>query len=151
MVRQNRIMERSLSWKMPSFPSPDPDALDAAWRDWAVHEGIKRYVVLVSLLVFFSHIYWHKGLFTWSIAMTHPIAYSLAFQLHFPRRRWSLRCHARKFYGRLSRRLLGHSSFSQSHHTAMSLDKYSEFPCYMVWLLWVWKVVPWTLRNLSKT
>ncbi|KAI0314449.1 fungal-specific transcription factor domain-containing protein [Amylostereum chailletii] len=47
MVRQNRVMERSLSWKMPSFPSPDPDALDAAWRDWAVHEAIKRTILLV--------------------------------------------------------------------------------------------------------
>jgi hypothetical protein len=42
MIRQNRVLERSAAWKMPAFPIPDQEALDAAWRDWTIHEAIKR-------------------------------------------------------------------------------------------------------------
>ncbi|KAI0033461.1 hypothetical protein K488DRAFT_47667 [Vararia minispora EC-137] len=59
MIRQNRVLDRSALWKTPTFPIPDTEALDAAWRDWTIHETIKRCMLLAythdqSHQIFFS-------------------------------------------------------------------------------------------------
>ncbi|KAI0297879.1 hypothetical protein B0F90DRAFT_851221 [Multifurca ochricompacta] len=46
MIRQNRLIERSAAWKYQTFLTTDPAILDATWRDWAVHEAIKRVICL---------------------------------------------------------------------------------------------------------
>ncbi|KAH9993502.1 fungal-specific transcription factor domain-containing protein [Russula compacta] len=46
MIRQNRLIERSSTWEHQVFPTGDPATLDATWRDWAMHECIKRVVCL---------------------------------------------------------------------------------------------------------
>ncbi|KAI9510083.1 fungal-specific transcription factor domain-containing protein [Russula earlei] len=46
MIRQHHLIERSTSWEHQVFPTTDPDVLEATWRNWAVHEAIKRVVCL---------------------------------------------------------------------------------------------------------
>ncbi|KAI0055744.1 hypothetical protein BV25DRAFT_1815158 [Artomyces pyxidatus] len=46
MIRQNRIIERSTTWIPKTFPTMDSVVLEETWRDWAVHEAIKRAVCL---------------------------------------------------------------------------------------------------------
>ncbi|KAI0259038.1 fungal-specific transcription factor domain-containing protein [Gloeopeniophorella convolvens] len=46
MIRQNRLIERSATWEHQTFPTTNSNILDSTWRDWAVHECIKRVVCL---------------------------------------------------------------------------------------------------------
>jgi hypothetical protein len=46
MVRQNRLIEQSATWEPQEFPTNDLGVLDATWRNWAVHESIKRYLIV---------------------------------------------------------------------------------------------------------
>jgi hypothetical protein len=43
MIRQNRLIERNASWRHQPFTTADTVALEATWRDWAMHEALKRY------------------------------------------------------------------------------------------------------------
>jgi hypothetical protein len=45
MIRQNRLIERNASWRHQPFPTADSAALEATWRDWAMHEALKRYLL----------------------------------------------------------------------------------------------------------
>ena len=48
MIRQSHVIERVAHWS-PKLPLPtDTDALEAAWRDWAGYETIKRYVYVLA-------------------------------------------------------------------------------------------------------
>jgi len=49
MVRRTRLIEKSTAWEHQVLPIRDPAALDAMWREWAVHESIKRYLLVFSL------------------------------------------------------------------------------------------------------
>lgn len=49
MVRQNRLVERSATWEPQGFPATSPSGLDATWRDWAMHESLKRYLIVLCL------------------------------------------------------------------------------------------------------
>lgn len=49
MVRRTRLIEQSTAWMHRVLPVQDPVALDAVWREWAVHESIKRYLLVFSL------------------------------------------------------------------------------------------------------
>jgi hypothetical protein len=49
MVRQTRLIEQSIAWEHQVLPIRDPAALDAVWHEWAVHEAIKRYLLVFSL------------------------------------------------------------------------------------------------------
>ncbi|KAF8258819.1 fungal-specific transcription factor domain-containing protein [Lactarius quietus] len=44
MIRQNRLIQNNAAWEHQPFPATDPDVLDAMWRNWAIHEIIKRVV-----------------------------------------------------------------------------------------------------------
>ena len=48
MVRQNRLIEKSTTWEHQVLPIQDPAALDVMWQEWAVHECIKRYLLVSS-------------------------------------------------------------------------------------------------------
>ena len=47
MIRQNRLIERSSAWEHQVFPTRDLATLEATWRDWALHECVKRYLCLL--------------------------------------------------------------------------------------------------------
>lgn len=49
MVRQNRLIERSASWQHQPFLTADPTVLETTWHDWAKHEAVKRYLLVLSL------------------------------------------------------------------------------------------------------
>ena len=49
MVRQNRLIERTATWEPRAFPTNGPGDLDATWRDWAMHEALKRYLIVSCL------------------------------------------------------------------------------------------------------
>ena len=51
MVRQNRLVERSATWEPQGFPATSPGGLDATWRDWAMHESLKRYLIVTCLKI----------------------------------------------------------------------------------------------------
>jgi len=59
MVRQNRLIERTATWEPRAFPTNGPGDLDATWRDWAMHEALKRMVCLV-----YSHDQAHRIYFS---------------------------------------------------------------------------------------
>jgi hypothetical protein len=42
MIRQNRLIQNNAAWEHQPFPATDPAVLDAMWRNWAIHEGLKR-------------------------------------------------------------------------------------------------------------
>jgi len=46
MIRQHHLIERIALWEHKVFPTRDPVALEDTWRDWAVHEILKRVVCL---------------------------------------------------------------------------------------------------------
>ncbi|KAH9963778.1 fungal-specific transcription factor domain-containing protein [Russula dissimulans] len=46
MIRQHRLVERIATWEHKVFPTRDPVALEGTWRDWAMHECLKRVVFL---------------------------------------------------------------------------------------------------------
>ncbi|VDB95376.1 unnamed protein product [Peniophora sp. CBMAI 1063] len=107
MIRQNRILERSSMWRAPQFPIPDVDALDLAWRDWTVHEAIKRCCFLA-----YTHDQSHRIFFALpasfapdEVSLRLPCEESLweapdAFA-------WSQALLAESPYGTISQRLLG--------------------------------------------
>ncbi|KZV71157.1 hypothetical protein PENSPDRAFT_650908 [Peniophora sp. CONT] len=107
MIRQNRILERSSMWRAPSFPIPDVDALDLAWRDWTIHEAIKRCCFLA-----YTHDQSHRIFFALpasfapdEVNLRLPCEESLweapnAFA-------WSQALLAESPYGSISQRLLG--------------------------------------------
>jgi hypothetical protein len=52
MVRQNCLIEKSAMWEhqvLQVLPIQDPAALDVMWHEWAIHENIKRYLLVFSL------------------------------------------------------------------------------------------------------
>ncbi len=49
MVRQTRLIEQSKTWEHQVIPIRDPAALDTIWHEWAIHETIKRYLLVFSL------------------------------------------------------------------------------------------------------
>jgi hypothetical protein len=49
MSRRTRLIEQSTAWEHHVLPIGDPDAMDAVWHEWAVHESIKRYLLVFSL------------------------------------------------------------------------------------------------------
>ncbi len=51
MVRQNRLIERNALWEPQAFPTTDPGVLEETWRNWAIHEAIKRYLIVFCLKV----------------------------------------------------------------------------------------------------
>jgi hypothetical protein len=51
MVRRTRLIEQSTTMEHRVLPIHDPAALDAMWHEWAVHESIKRYLLVFSLKV----------------------------------------------------------------------------------------------------
>ena len=46
MVRRTRLIEQSTAWEHHVLPMQDPAALDAVWQEWAIHESIKRYLLV---------------------------------------------------------------------------------------------------------
>lgn len=51
MVRQYRLIERSGAWQPQTFPTSDPAILDETWHNWAIHESVKRYLIISCLNV----------------------------------------------------------------------------------------------------
>lgn len=49
MIRQHHLFENIATWEHKVFPTRDPAALDATWRDWAGHETLKRYLLIFGL------------------------------------------------------------------------------------------------------
>jgi hypothetical protein len=49
MFRQVRLVEQSTTWEHQVLPVQDPTTLDAIWHEWAVHESIKRYLLVFSV------------------------------------------------------------------------------------------------------
>jgi hypothetical protein len=49
MVRRTGLIGQSTAWGHQVLPMQDPAALDAVWQEWAVHESIKRYLLVFSL------------------------------------------------------------------------------------------------------
>ena len=45
MIRKSGIMSEIAAWKIPDIDNVSEAAIEAAWRDWAVIEMGKRYVV----------------------------------------------------------------------------------------------------------
>lgn len=44
--RLTRTDELDLRWEGRVFPITNPDDLQVTWRDWAVHETLKRYLLV---------------------------------------------------------------------------------------------------------
>lgn len=52
MVRRTRLIEKGTTWEnqvLQVLPIRDPAALDAMWHEWAIHECIKRYLLVFSV------------------------------------------------------------------------------------------------------
>ena len=58
MTRQTRLTrtnELDLKWENQVFPIRDPTVLEATWRDWAVYETVKRYLLVFYCAYGYSH------------------------------------------------------------------------------------------------
>ena len=44
MIRQNRLIERSVAWEHLQFPTANPAVLEETWHNWALYEALKRYL-----------------------------------------------------------------------------------------------------------
>ena len=58
MTRQTgltRTNELELKWENQVFPIRDSTTLEATWRNWAVHESVKRYLNVFYLEYGYSH------------------------------------------------------------------------------------------------
>ncbi|KAA1472942.1 hypothetical protein DENSPDRAFT_839343 [Dentipellis sp. KUC8613] len=65
MIRQTHVIDRNASWTHQTFPTNDPTVLEKTWRDWAVHETIKR-----ALLLAYCH------------DRSHPIYFAMPASFH---------------------------------------------------------------------
>lgn len=111
MVRRTRLIEQSTAWEHHVLPIGDPDALDAVWHEWAIHESIKRY-----LLVFFlkarTSVLTHTGStawFAWRIATIKRILSTLRYRRCFHRTSLLRAYRATTNYGQRRIRLSGHN------------------------------------------
>ncbi|KAI0046901.1 hypothetical protein FA95DRAFT_1309596 [Auriscalpium vulgare] len=107
MIRQNRIIERSAAWTHQDYSLDDPTALDAAWRDWAVHESIKRAVCLSYCHDQSQRIYFSLP------ASFMPSEFTLFLPVDYPlwsaptAYAWSLQLNAASPYGTAEERITG--------------------------------------------
>ena len=51
ITRQSRLIEHgnTLTWDRQVFPIRDPAVLEDTWREWAIHETVKRYLLVFCL------------------------------------------------------------------------------------------------------
>jgi hypothetical protein len=48
MIHRSGFIQRCAAWTPPRLDGAEPAVVDAAWRDWAMQETIKRCVTLRS-------------------------------------------------------------------------------------------------------
>src|SRR6266852_2405827 len=80
MIRRTCLIEQSTAWEHHGLPIQDPAALDAMWHEWAVHECIKRYLLVFSEssgVSTLTHAIYSLVCLAYCHDQAHPIYFSL--------------------------------------------------------------------------
>ena len=130
MVRQNHLIERTATWEPQAFPTNDPDVLEATWRDWALHEALKRYLIVSCLKASapgssYVFVVW----FPWYIVTIKHIVSTSRCRRHSHQKNSPHSCHVMTNYGEPRPHLSGHNYSSVRPPTAVLRSGYAAYRC----------------------
>jgi hypothetical protein len=113
ITRQSRLIEQvsTPSWERQVFPIRDPAVLEDTWREWAIHETVKRYLFVFFLRARayeFSHVR-STAWFAWHTVTIKLIEFTSRYRRCSRRRTLFRVYHVTTNYGQQRHRLSGHS------------------------------------------